>query len=335
VPPDSPGGFLVREESPLFAVLAGLARAARLVFFAGLPGTGKSLLIHQLAHLAHARGRRIHLLQWDVARPVFEASGPGRRYPLENGVTHGVIRLAVGRWARAALARWHAERPGLADLLIGETPFAGHRLVELARPERDEAEPVLAAAWTRFVIPVPSRELRAHLEAERARRAGAPLHEREREDAPPDVLRDAWRELVRAARALGVAAPALRSDDVVPYDPAIYRRVYQRLLGHRHAQALPMATRLPAGGVSAYDFGIPIADVVPTEADAARAIQDVETRYTDPAAVQREIDGWYLGTVPLTGDAIMSGDNATRGGERVAKGKNMQKEKKKPKQKKK
>ena len=45
------------EESPLFAVLAVLARDARLVFFAGLPGTGKSLLIHQLAHLAHARER--------------------------------------------------------------------------------------------------------------------------------------------------------------------------------------------------------------------------------------------------------------------------------------
>ncbi|MBI1963924.1 MAG: hypothetical protein HYS37_11170 [Candidatus Rokubacteria bacterium] len=335
MPPDGPGGLLVREESPLFAALAGLARDARLVFFAGLPGTGKSLLIHQLAHLAQARGRRIHLLQWDVARPVFEASGPGRRYPLEHGVTHGVIRLAVGRWARAALARWHAERPGLADLLIGETPFVGHRLVELARPERDEAEPVLAAAWTRFVIPVPSRELRAHLEAERARRAGAPLHEREREDAPPDVLRDVWRELVRAARALGVAAPALRWDDDVPYDPVLYRRVYQRLLGHRHAQALPMDTRLPAGGVSPYDFRVPTADLVPTETEAARAIQDVETRCADPAAVQREVDGWYLGMSPSPGTLIMSGDSATKGGERVAKGKNMQKEKKKPKQKKK
>ncbi|PWU23936.1 MAG: hypothetical protein C5B48_07755, partial [Candidatus Rokuibacteriota bacterium] len=49
-------------------------RARRLVFFAGLPGTGKSLLVQQLAHVAGAAGRRIHLLQWDVARPVFEAS---------------------------------------------------------------------------------------------------------------------------------------------------------------------------------------------------------------------------------------------------------------------
>jgi hypothetical protein len=111
--------MLVAEDSPLFATLATLARDARAVFFAGLPGTGKSLLIRELAHLAHARGRRIHLLQWDVARPVFEASEASRRYPLKDGVTHGVIRLAVGRWARSAIARWHAEHAGAADLLIG------------------------------------------------------------------------------------------------------------------------------------------------------------------------------------------------------------------------
>jgi hypothetical protein len=34
--------------------------------------------------------------------------------------------------------------------------------------------------------------------------------------------------------------------------------------------------------------------VVPTEADAARAIRAVEERYRDPDALRREIDGWYL-----------------------------------------
>src|SRR6266481_5104522 len=78
----------------------------RLVFFAGLPGTGKSLLVHQLVHLATGVGRRVHLLQWDVARPVFEASPAGRRYPLADGVTHAVIRKAAGLWVRHAIARW-------------------------------------------------------------------------------------------------------------------------------------------------------------------------------------------------------------------------------------
>lgn len=286
-------GLVVREDARLLAALAALARDARIVFFAGLPGTGKSLLIHQLAHLAHAAGRRVHLLQWDVARPAFEASAPGRRYPQERGVTHGVIRLAVGRWARGAVARWHAEHPGAADVLIGETPFVGHRLIELARPGRDEAERVLAAEETRFVIPVPSRALRTHLEAERARRARDPLHRREEEDASPEVLRDLWRHLAGVARVLGMTDPAARADDDVPYDPALYRRVYERLLTHRHASALPLDTRLPTREFSAYDFRVPIVDVAPTEAEAARAIHAVEDDYPDLEALQREIDGWY------------------------------------------
>ncbi len=278
--------------SPLHAALAALAREARLVFFAGLPGTGKSLLIHQLAHLAHARGRRIHLLQWDVARPAFEASAAGLRYPVVAGVTHGVIRLAVGRWVRTALAGWHAGHPGLDDILIGETPFVGHRFIELARVERDEAEAVLSAAWTRFVIPIPSRALREHIEAERARRAREPLHRREQEDAPPEVLRDLWTQLVVVARILGVPAPPAGVEDV-PYDPALYQAVFERLLVHRHGGALPAEARLPAEGLSAYDFRVPTSDLVPSEGEAERHICDVEAQYSDPVALQREIEGWY------------------------------------------
>jgi hypothetical protein len=269
-------GVLIDEGSPLYTVLATLAREARLVFFAGLPGTGKSLLIRELAHLAHARGRRIHLLQWDVARPVFEACGAGRRYPQDRGVTHGVIRLAVGRWARAAVARWYAGHAGEA-LLIGETPFIGNRLIELARAGGDDAEPLLAGPTTRFVIPVPSRALRQHLEAERARRAEHPLHPREREDAPPEVLRALWREV---------------AGDDRPYDPDVYRQTYERLLTRRHATALALDTVLPAGAVSAYDLIIPTTDLVPAADEAARSIEEVEASHPEPADVQRAVDGW-------------------------------------------
>src|SRR5437899_10129963 len=112
-----------------------------MVFFAGLPGTGKSLL----AHLAGDSGRRIHLLQWDVARPVFEASGAGRRYPLADGVTHAVIRKAAGLWVRRTIAVWHERHPEPQHLLVGETPFAGNRFVELAQRLDDRAEALLAA----------------------------------------------------------------------------------------------------------------------------------------------------------------------------------------------
>ena len=285
--------MLVAEDSPLFATLSALARDARLVFLAGLPGTGKSLLIRELAHLAHAQGRRIHLLQWDVARPVFEASEAGRRYPLDGGVTHGVIRLAVGRWARAAVARWHADHAGTQDLLLGETPFIGHRLIELARRVADDAEPLLASAATRFVIPVPSRALREHLEAERERRARAPLHPREREDAPPPVLRALWRELLAAAVALGLIHD---TDADLPYEPTVYRKVYERLLMRRHAEALGLHTVLPASAVSAYDVQVPTMDLVPEALEVTRFVREVEARHADPGAVARVIDAWYVDT---------------------------------------
>jgi hypothetical protein len=287
--------MLIAEGSPLFAPLAALARDARMVFFAGLPGTGKSLLIRELAHLAHARGRRIHLLQWDVARPAFEASPAGQRYPQVNGITHGLIRLAVGRWARGALAGWYARHPDAAHLLIGETPFIGHRFIDLARPAADDAEPLLAAPFTRFVIPVPSRELRGHLEAERERRASAPVHPREREDAPPHVLRTLWREVADAAATLGLVAPGTPAG--AAYDPDTYRRVYEVLLVHRRVEVLAVDTRLPVAGVSAYDVRVPAPDLLPTPEEAARLIAEVERRHSE-AGAQAEIDGWCR---PATG----------------------------------
>src|SRR5262249_56897857 len=103
--PPAPGRLVAEADPRLMEQLRALGRR-RMVFFAGLPGTGKSLLVHQLVHLAAAAGRRVHLLQWDVARPRFEATAAGRRYPLVDGVTHPVIRRAAGRWARQALVAW-------------------------------------------------------------------------------------------------------------------------------------------------------------------------------------------------------------------------------------
>jgi len=104
-------------------VLAERIRAlanGRMVLIAGLPGTGKSLLVHQLVHVASGAGRQIHLLQWDVARPVFEAGPAGRRYPLADGVTHAVIRRAAGLWVREALADWNDRHQAPEHLLVGE-----------------------------------------------------------------------------------------------------------------------------------------------------------------------------------------------------------------------
>jgi hypothetical protein len=270
------------------ALLGALERLARLriVFVVGLPGTGKSLLLHQLAHVAHGAGRGVHLLQWDVVRPAFEASEAGRRYPVVDGVTRSVIRKAVGAWVRSAVVRWSGRYPD--DLLLGEAPFVGHRLVELARREDDQAEALLAGPTTRFVLPVPSREVRAHLEAERARRAAAPRHPREREDAPPAVLHGLWRHVLDVAGALGIGEPARGA-----YDPDVYRGVYGHVLRHRSAEVVVLDTILPTDRFSVYDFSVPRREVVPEPGEADRFIEAVERRYPDRSALDAEVERWW------------------------------------------
>ena len=260
----------------------------RMVFVAGLPGTGKSLLVNQLVHIAARAGRHVHLLQWDVARPPFEASHAGRRYPQVNGVTHAIIRRATGLWARGALAAWNERHPAPEHLLIGETPFVGNRFVELARRLDDRAEALLTAASCRFAIAVPSPEVRRFIEAERERRSASPRHPREREDAPPRVLRDLWRDLV------SIEAPGrVAGDAPVPYDPALYQRVYERVLRHRAREVLAQDVILPTRTISVYDFSVQTRDLVPTEPEADAFVREVERGYPDLTVLEAEIARWW------------------------------------------
>ena len=294
--------LVVQADRRLERQMRGLGER-RMVFFAGLPGTGKSLLVHQLAHLASGSGRRIHLLQWDVARPAFEASPAGRRYPLANGVTHAVIRKAAGLWVRHAIHGWNELHPEPEHLLVAETPLVGNRFVELAQRLDDRAEALLAAPSSRFVIAVPSAEVRRFLEAERQRRAASPLHPREREDAPPQLLRDLWHDLATLAARLGISTPAPagaaeqgadRADDApVPYDPGVYRQVYERVLRRRHVDVVTLDTILPTQTLSVYDFAAAPPDLAPTEAEALACIREVERRYPDPTVLEGEISRWW------------------------------------------
>ena len=117
--------LVIASKRDLEAVLTKLARAQRMVFFAGLLGVGKSLLIRELALAVHAAGRTVHLLQWDVARPAVESTAVRARYPEHDGIAHPVIRKAVGQWARGAILRWHREQPGEWLTLTGGPACGG------------------------------------------------------------------------------------------------------------------------------------------------------------------------------------------------------------------
>ena len=115
---------------------------------------GKSLLLQQLSLIAGEVGRRVHLLQWDVARGPFETPEILARYPETDGVTHAVIRKAAGLWAREAVGAWQRRHADPRDLLIGEVPLIGNRLIELVQRRDDEVEGLLAGEGSVFLIPV-------------------------------------------------------------------------------------------------------------------------------------------------------------------------------------
>src|SRR3954451_10462208 len=134
-------------DSELYRRLHAAAVERRCVLFAGLPGVGKSLLLQQVSLIAHEVGRRVSLLQWDVARGPFETPEILARYPEIDGVTHAAIRKAAGLWAREAVGAWDRTHPGRsdgADVLIGEVPLVGNRLIELVQRRDDAAEALLA-----------------------------------------------------------------------------------------------------------------------------------------------------------------------------------------------
>jgi hypothetical protein len=227
--------------------------------------------------LAAAQGRAVHLLRWDVARLAFDRPEVLARYGEVDSVTHAVIRVAASRWARRAVSRWSAAA-GPESVLVGETPLIGERFATLARPQSDEAEQLLASEKTRFLIPVPSAELRDVMERARRVDVAGSGSRRDTTSAPPHLVASYWRDLVTVARNLGLTPSSSG------YDPPLYRATYLRVLRHRHASALALEEIVVDAGTQPA-----AAELVPTAAEVAEAIREVE-RAGD---AERSADGWY------------------------------------------
>ena len=273
---------ILAPEGAIYRALTRLIEEADRVFFAGLPGVGKSLLLQQMALMAHAAGRRVTLLQWDVARQPFERP----RYPLADGATHPLIIRAAGAWLRGALVEWEAKETG--DMLIGEVPLNGGRFMEIAKPAADDAEALLRDRRTQFLIPVPSRRVRALIEARRERSIAEPEHENEAHDAPPDLLRALWQDVYRVGVALGLA-DATGCD--VPYSPEVYAAVYRHLLQHRHRRVLPIDEQLRMSA-SVYHYAEPPPVLQATAAQAEAILAKLEAAMTPERAIAAA-ETWY------------------------------------------
>ena len=254
----------------------------------GIPGSGKSLILSQLARLAHAAGRPVHLLQWDVARLAFDTPAVLARFPEVDGVTHAAIRRAAGLWARSAVTEWRSRHAGDDDLLAVEAPLVGGRFAELATPLGGGPKDELSAPDVRFVLVVPSVKVRREIERARDRTSASPGHAREAADAAPRVVSGLWAEVLRAASELGVAT----SGD--GYDPRVYRRVYERALRHREVEVLALDEVLPTGDRSAHDIGFWVKRLQPRRQDAEDLVSQVAYVYENPADLDEHMDRWFL-----------------------------------------
>jgi len=263
------------------------AKSQRAIFFAGLPGAGKSLFLQQLTIMAHNEGRRIHLMRWDGVRVAFETPELLSRYPEINGFTDPAIRKAVGLWARNGMADWHNNHPDEKDILVGELQIVGNRLVELVQPLDDPLEPLLRSSKVKFFVPVPSKKIRTRIEELRTASIANPKHEKETRDAPINVVRTNWQEVYQLAVELGIAEPY---SGIPNYEPKIYEGTYSHLLQHRNFEILNINTMFPAKK-SVYDFDIEMHDLSANNSEVKKAFNTIEDQYTKET-LKQAVEGW-------------------------------------------
>ena len=285
--------IILPTDSNIYTTFQQLAAEQRMVFLAGLPGAGKSLLIQQLVLLAQQAGRTVDLLQWDLARAPFETAVLLQKYPETDGVTHPALRKAVGLWARTAVHHWYTRHQYGNRLLIGETPLIGNRLIELVQPTGDAIEAGLRSAQTLFVVPVPSTSVRRHIEAAREKSIAKPQHKNESDDAPPNVLHAIWHDVARLGQWLQLTQKSdfPEKSDFYAYDPDVYTAVYQHLLQHRHHHILPINTLLKPNS-SVYDLPLSGTKLVATPAEVDAIMQQIETEFTGDA-LETAVANWY------------------------------------------
>ena len=270
--------------SRLHATFSELINQADRVFFSGIPGVGKSLLLQQLALMAQQAGRSVTLLQWDTVRLVFETP----QYPVIDGITHPMVIRATDIWLRREIAHWHARQGRPPALLIGELPLVGDRLMGIVRPADDESEALLKDERAQFIVPVPSERLRKTIEANRERSVRQPRHWNEKHDAIPTVLRALWQDIYDIARHLGLIDTQAETS---PYAPETYIAVFRHLLRFRHHKILMIDEDLhPTASV--YDFGDNLPQLAPTAEEAAATLAQVAATSSLEEA-RRDAARWY------------------------------------------
>ena len=279
--------IILPADSQLYTTFQNIIKNKKIVLFAGLPGVGKSLYLQQLSLMAEQANRNVHLLQWDVTRTAFETPETLAQYPEIDGVTHAGIRKAVGLWARQGIKKWHNEHQNTTDMLIGEVPLIGNRLIELVQQKNDDTEDIFTNQEALFVLPVPSKRIRNIIEKARANSISKPQNDREINDAPPNVLELLWQDLHKLAVQLKLTNSTETSD----YDPMIYAGVYEQLMKHRKQITLHVDENLKPNG-SVYDLNNIKSELAANPQEVKEILEFIDKEFSQDE-LERSVADWF------------------------------------------
>ena len=224
---------IIPEDSKIHDFLVDIIKTSDLIILSGLPGVGKSLYIHEIIRIAGDQGRKLNLIQWDVARKAFETPFILTHFPMGAGTVHNGLKLIAGEWLMEILKDWNSNKSSEEILLI-EAPLVGHRFVELVhKQQNDHLEALLSSEKTKVVVPIPTKEVRQKIEENRKKQVDEDA--KVWSGAKPSVMYMLWKMICEIANEFGMD---INLDGIPPYSPGIYEYVYSIILKHRNFEPL-------------------------------------------------------------------------------------------------
>ncbi len=221
---------VIPTKSPVYQTLKQTANTAKIVVFSGLPGVGKSLYINQFQLIAETAGKKVTVIQWDIARKSFETPEIAKHFPMGDGVVHNGVKLSAGAWLLDTIKQWLIVHHQAHELLLIEAPLVGHRFIELAKIQADKKlESFFKSDEFQLLVPIPSKKVRTKIEEDRKKQIADDA--KTWTGAKPAVMLMLWKMICGIANEFGKNIPM---DGQPPYDPAIYEFVFGKILQHRN-----------------------------------------------------------------------------------------------------
>lgn len=220
----------IPQESDVYLTLNELVDEVRIAIFSGLPGVGKSLYINAFQALAENKGKKISVIQWDLARKAFETPAISEYFPMGEGIVHNGLKLAAGKWLMDEVSLWIEEHEDDDEILLIEAPLVGNRFIELVKIQTDAIlESYLSHEGVQVIMPIPSKEVRTKIEAERKRQVNDDA--KVWTGAKPSVMLMLWKMTCGIANEFGKSIDMSGQPD---YDPEVYEFVFSEILKHRY-----------------------------------------------------------------------------------------------------